>query len=189
VTACGEKTYPDRKPVTFAASFMSLGEWLTLGFVRLALACYVLYAYLRMRADGRPVWNRVARIAWTVGGIAFLLHVVFAFDAFHHWSHVHAVAETARQTDEVVGWNWGGGLYVNYAFVGLWLLDLGWWWYDPAGYEARPRWIGYGVQGFFAFILFNATVVFKAGWLRFAGIAAAVLLVGIWLLHMRKGIR
>ena len=33
---------------------------------------------------------------------------------------------SARQTAEVFGLDWGGGLYVNYAFTAAWVADVAW---------------------------------------------------------------
>ena len=44
--------------------------------------------------------------------------------------------ETARQTAAVYGVAWGGGVYVNYLFVGVWLAELLWWRVDPAALSA-----------------------------------------------------
>jgi hypothetical protein len=52
----------------------------------------------------------------------------------------------------------------------------------PQTYLARPRSIEWSIQGFLAFIAFNATVVFGSGAVRWLGLAACVmiaLLVGL----------
>jgi hypothetical protein len=143
--------------------------------IRIALALYVLSLLLRV---GRRC--REARFAWTAGCIAFLLHVAAAFHFVHHWSHGAAYAETGRQTAEVTGLNWGGGLYFNYLFAIAWLGDVIWRWLKPASYLTRPRWIEGFVQGFMGFIAFNATVVFGHGAVRWAGVVAAALILFFW---------
>src|SRR5262245_10761780 len=102
---------------------MSAGELTTLWTVRLALALYVLALALRIGAWKRPRPD-LARLSWTVGCLAFLLHVGCAFQFYHHWSHRAAYEATARQTAEVVGLDWGGGLYANYAFAAVWVADV-----------------------------------------------------------------
>ncbi len=47
------------------------------------------------------------------------------------WSHAAAYAHTATQVAAGVGLNWGGGIYANYAFTALWLVEVGWWWAAP----------------------------------------------------------
>jgi hypothetical protein len=134
----------------------------------------VLYVASLASRGFAPGWSR---LGWTVGCVAYLLHVASAFDYYHQWSHTAAYAATAQRTEEVVGWDWGGGLYINYLFTLVWLADVGWWWTDMRGYLARSRLIEWTVQGFMGFIAFNATVVFATGFSRWFGVAACVLLV------------
>ena len=158
---------------------MPTGEFLTRWTIRLALALYVLGLVLRMRAGGRPVWMLWASRAWTAGCLAFLLHMLCAFALFHAWSHRAAYEATARQTADVVGLDWGGGLYANYVFALVWCADACWWVGWPQRYLVRPRAVEWIVQGFLAFIAFNATVVFGTGAVRWAGLAAAFLLAAL----------
>ncbi len=148
---------------------MEHGDLLTRWTIRVAMALYVASLATRTFA---PRWSR---IAWTAGCGVYLLHVACAFEYYHHWSHAEAYAFTAEQTAAVVGLDWGGGLYVNYAFTLVWLADVCWWWTDLS----RPRWIGWAVQAFMGFIAFNATVVFATGFSRWFGIAACVLLIAV----------
>jgi hypothetical protein len=154
-------------------------ELLTHWTVRVAMALYVASLATRLRF---PTWSR---LAWTAGCLAYLLHVACAFEFFHHWSHGEAYTFTAKQTKAVVGLDWGGGLYVNHAFTFVWLADVVWWWAGMESYCRRPRWIEWAVQGFMAFIAFNATVVFASGFSRWFGIAACVLFVAVWVRHSR----
>src|SRR5947209_16250531 len=96
---------------------MELGEFLTRWTVRLAMALYVVGLILRASADGNQPRLAWARLAWSVGCTAFLLHVLCAFQYYYHWSHETAYALTAQRTAEVMGVAWGGGLYANYAFT------------------------------------------------------------------------
>jgi hypothetical protein len=152
--------------------------------VRIAIALYVAALVLRLSANDRRSHIDLSRLAWTAGCVAFLIHVVCAFHFVHSWSHAAAYAETARQTAELVGLDWGGGLYANYAFAAVWLADVFWAWMSPSSYFARPRWIKWTLQGFMAFIVFNATVVFGHGAIRWAGVAATVILA-FSLMHRR----
>jgi hypothetical protein len=158
---------------------MPTGELLTRWTIRGALALYVLGLALRIRAQGRPSRLKWACRAWAVGCLAFLLHLLCAFEFFHAWSHIAAYEATAHRTAEVVGVAWGGGLYANYAFTVVWCSDAFWWVGWPQCYQARPRAVEWAVQGFLAFIAFNATVVFGAGAVRWAGLAAALMLAAL----------
>jgi hypothetical protein len=161
---------------------MDLGELLTRWTIRVAMLFYVA------SLATRPVFPKASRLSWTAGGVLYLLHVACAFHYYHHWSHDAAFAFTAEQTAQVTGLDWGGGLYVDYAFTLAWLLDAAWWWASMETYLARPRWINWLVQGFLGFIAFNATVVFAEGFSRWFGIAACVLLAVMWFLP-KKGRR
>jgi hypothetical protein len=102
--------------------------------------------------------------------------VFSAFQFVHQWSQDDAYAHTARETAAKVGIDWGGGLYINYVFIVLWAGDVAWWWLGPASYRRRPRFVAVLLHAFLAFILFNATVIFKEGWLRYAALAATIAL-------------
>lgn len=149
---------------------MEPGELLTRWTVRLALAGYVTALVLRLHR--RPG----ARLAWTFGFACFVVHVLVAFHVYHGWSHAHAYEETARRTLETTGFAFGGGLYLNYLFALVWAVDLAWWWCAARGYESRSRFVEGVVQGFFAFIALNATLVFGVGTIRWVGGLACVVL-------------
>jgi len=139
--------------------------------VRVALLLYALALFLRL---GHRL--RIARLAWTAGFLAMVLHVAAAFHVVHGWSHADAYAETARKTAAQVGLDWGGGVYLNYLFVAVWLADVLGWWRGLAAYEARPRAVEWAVQGFLFFMAFNATVVFENGPTRWVAVAVCAAL-------------
>jgi len=153
---------------------MPLGELLTRWTVRIAMMLYVASLATRGCAP------KSSRIAWTAGCVAYFLHVAAAFASFHDWSHEQAYAFTARQTSDVVGIDWGGGLFVNYLFTLVWMSDATWWWLNAERYLHRPRWLDWSVHGFLGFIAFNATIVFATGFSRWLGIAACGLLLVVW---------
>lgn len=161
------------------------GELLTLWTIRVAVLLYAVALVLRITAAGRPRPLALARLAWTGGLLGLVLHVGCAFHFFHGWSHDDAYTTTAVQTAEVTGLMWGGGLYVNYVFMLTWAADALWWWVWPERYARRSPLVEWAVQGFLAFIVFNALVVFKDGWLRWAGVAGCVALAAVWAVHAR----
>ena len=98
--------------------------------------------------------------------------VYCAFQFYHGWSHASAFEETARQTQETVGWGVGEGLFVSYFFTVAWSADAIWWWLaDAENYASRPRALIIALHAFFFFIVFNATVVFESGGVRWLGLA------------------
>lgn len=161
---------------------MSLEVSVSLWLVRLALFCYAAAFAIRLIGSS----NSVARILWTTGFCFLVLHVLAVFAVYHHWSHDEALAHTARRTAELTGWNWGGGLYFNYAFLALWAGDLLWWWGRPESYHRRSAWIEGMIQGYLAFIAVNATIIFGQGAVRWGGIGILILLVFLAMRRYRR---
>lgn len=146
----------------------------------LALAGFVLgHAGLRRhrRTGIEPSW---VWPVWCLGLIACVVHVLLAMGFHHHWSHTAAVLETARQTEAVYGLSWGGGVYVNYLFVGVWLAELAWWRVDPRGFHHRPPWLRWAARTFYLVIVVNAAVIFAAPARRIAGAAVTAALLAAW---------
>jgi hypothetical protein len=123
-----------------------------------------------------------ARCAWALGCAAFCVHVATAFDRVHGWSHAAAVHHVAAVS------GFGPGLFVSYAFTAVWAADAGWWVLAPASYDVRPAWLDRGIHGFMAFVVFNGTVVYETGFIRWAGIVIFAVLAGltVWRLSRRK---
>lgn len=118
--------------------------------------------------------TRAARRWWAVGCALLLLHFVIAFHAGHGWSH-----QAAREHTRRVG-GYGDGIYVNYLFALVWLVDVIWSWVAFGSYLRRPRWVRWTIAGFMGFIVFNAAVVYGSGIFRvlvltyFLGLGAVV---------------
>jgi hypothetical protein len=158
-----------------------MGALCTVWTARIAFVFYA--AALAAWLTGRP---RLARGAWTSGFLVYAAHVAAAFHFYHHWSHDAAYDDTARQTAELMGEPYGGGLYANYLFTALWALDVAWICLSPDSYRRRPRWISRSVHAFMAFLFFNAAVVFVSGWFRWLGLAITAALVLLWLRSRSK---
>ena len=158
------------------------GDDLTRNTVRVALAYYgaaaVLMLLLRPHEwAARSRRGELARWCWTLAWAAYLVHLAMAFHHYHGWSHVRAV-EHVRQVSGV-----GEGIYASHLFTLLWSLDVAWWWLGPASYAARPPWLDRGLHGFMVFIIFNGTVVYEQGLIRWAGLALVEVLARLWLLR------
>lgn len=168
---------------------MNGGELLTRGTIWITIAAFAIGFAAFTLSRNRRNWDATARLAWTIACAALLAHVAFAFHFFHSWSHDDAYLETARQTDEVIGLNWGGGLFINYALVTGWVLDtICWWVVGLEGYRARSWPLVAVWRGFLIFIIFNATVVFKTGFLRWAGLFVCLALGLAWLFGARSNL-
>lgn len=157
---------------------MTPGELATCWTVRLAILGYFVGAALRGGPATSPNRRRIAQTAWTLGCLLYLAHVACAFHFYHAWSQTAAYQRTAEQTALVTGWNWGGGLYFNYAFTAVWLADAIWWW--RRGDRRNNAWLEIAVQAFLWLMVFNATVVFGHGVIRWFGLAGCGILAALW---------
>jgi hypothetical protein len=104
------------------------GELLTRATVWACVACYASGAAVFALSGGSRRRDSWARLAWTAACLLLVVHAALAFHFYHGWSHAAAYRDTARQTSEVFGYDWGGGLYVNYLLIAAWALDVGYWW-------------------------------------------------------------
>lgn len=122
------------------------------------------------------------RWAWTLGGLTCVAHIVCTFEFAHDWSHTAAWNHTDLRMRELLGWGWGGGVWVNYVFTLVWLADIAWWWNDPTGHRTKHRWWHVALHTLFGVVIFNATVVFgPTFW-----IAIAVSFVALMMLPLGK---
>ncbi len=135
-----------------------IGELLIRWTARIAVACYVARLACDVGHQSEDDSQKSARWWWTMGCFSFLLHVISAFHFEHHWSHAAALEATARRTAEITGWKSGFGVYINEAFLVLWLADTFFWWQDLSW--PRHRRIYWTVQSVFAFLMLQATAVF-----------------------------
>jgi len=161
------------------------GEALVRNTVRLSLAWYLVALCIRARLPAR-VWRaasetfaedrrlRIARWCWTWAVVVFLVHLAMAFHFYHGWSHARAF----ERTRQVSGY--GEGVYVSYLFTFAWTCDALWWWLRARSYASRPRWMDAALHAFMLFIVFNGTVVYESGPIRWAGLAGFAVLAGAW---------
>ena len=138
------------------------------GSIAAATVAWAAAEWLRWR---QPTRGQAARTFWTAGAALLVVHCLAVFHYVHDWSQDAALEHTARQTAALTGLDWGGGLYVNYAFVGLWALDAFFWWRDPAAYERRTPIARDALLAVFLFMFVNAGIVFAHGPARWLGIA------------------
>lgn len=160
---------------------MSGGEILTAVTIWLTILAYAVGAAIFALSHNRPKWDSSARLIWTIACISLVAHVASAFHFYHQWSHNAAYRETARQTYEVFGVNWGGGIYFNYALLVLWILDVGWWWFGGLlAYRRRSWLLAVAWHLFLIFMFFNATVIFGTGFVRWLGLGVCFGLCVLW---------
>src|SRR5262245_9667291 len=121
--------------------------------------------------------DRRARAIWTIGIALALIHVALSFHFVYGWNHEAAVAATARQTADRIGWSWRGGIYVNFLFRALWLLDVAWWWIRPESHISRSTRYERTRLAVFVFMFFNGAVVFASGIGRVVGICSMMVVL------------
>jgi hypothetical protein len=144
-------------------------EFVLRGTIWLAVVAWAASEVLRSAGAGR---YEAARATYTAGALLLVIHTLAAFELHHGWSHAAALAETARRSADTTGFASGSGLYLNYAFIALWLADAALWWLRPQAYLHRTRLTDLPVFAFFVFMVVNGTVVFAEGPLRILGAAA-----------------
>ncbi|MCA9266957.1 MAG: hypothetical protein KDA41_00725, partial [Planctomycetales bacterium] len=170
---------------------MEYGELLIRWTIRLSMGLFAAALAEALWRGRLPGAAGVSRWLWTLGCGLFLAHVAAAFHFYHGWSHAHAVADTAAKTRAAIGWEFGGGVYVNHLFALAWTIDVAWSWLAQASHRARPRWLAAGLHCFLLFIAVNGLIVFKGGAVRWVSVAVATLLilVGAWRLARRRAPR
>jgi hypothetical protein len=157
-----------------------LGELLTIWTIRLALAGYFIGLSGLLLSHDRPHWQRSTKRIWTLGCLFYLAHFASAFQFYHGWSHQSAMVETANQAREVVDFEAGYGIYMNYLFTFLWALDAIWLWIKGPDYFRRPKAITIAVHAYLLFIVVNGTVVFEGGAVRWLSLVALFGLAILW---------
>jgi hypothetical protein len=147
----------------------------------MALALFVAAEAGRQRLsppDRPAAWARPALI---LGVLLMVCHVLLALGFRYGWNHDAAVRETARQAAAVYGFEWRGNIYVSYAFVVLWFVEV---WRWPARADrgtAATDGIGWALRAFFFSIIFNGAVVFATtAWSRALGVVLVTGLVWAW---------
>jgi len=147
-----------------------------------------LYAWSTAKlASERSGHSSQPRFLWSLGCFFMIVHLLAAFDIYYDWSHAEALERTRSRSQALTGFDAGWGLYVNYAFVLLWIVDLAWWWkVGNARYRERPKWVMGLIHGFFLFMIFNSAFYFVQDWQRWIGMAIfAVGLVSVVMLIQR----
>ena len=153
------------------------GDALIRATIVIATLGYAYAEWLRYRQPAR--WRR-ARLVWTAAAMMAVAHAAAALHVRHGWSHRAALASTASQTAAVTGIDWGGGLYVNYAFLALWSADAAWWWRSPTSYRAQSPWLASTRSAIFLFMFLNGGVIFAHGAVRWLGAACVIAAGAAW---------
>ena len=150
---------------------MDAGDWAVRGTAWLALAGYFTGAFLLLRGN-----RRIAKWVWGSGCDFNTLHILVAFHFTHGWSHAAAVEHVARQSEAVIGTSFGAGIWFNYVFTILWIVDASWLWLKPKSYTRRKKWVAWAIHGFLFFMVVNAAVVFAPDMVRWPSAVLSLVL-------------
>lgn len=123
--------------------------------------------------------GRLARTCWSLAWLTYLVHLSAAFHYTYAWSHSAAVEHTRTMSGI------GEGIYVSHLFTLVWTADVLYWWLRPEDYAGRSPWVDRWLHGFMLFMVFNATVVYEAGPIRWAGAIFFVELAAVTLVKQR----
>ena len=144
------------------------GRSLILWTVRISVALYAAAVCLRFSQPSKTNARLHAyRVTWLLSWIFCVVHVICAFHFQHRWDHSAALEHTANMTHRVVGIHWGGGLYINYMFIGWWganALNLLRRHDSLGGHQSESPQTDVAMHAVAAFMMFNATVVFGPRW-------------------------
>jgi hypothetical protein len=166
---------------------MALDQFALSGSAWLGLLAWAASEWLKNTSSAAGVREERARLLFSAGALALLVHSALAFALRYGWSHAAAAQETARQTEAVTGLAFRGGLIVNELFLALWLVEALWWWRSPTRYRARGRALEWAVRAFFFVMFLNGAVVFARGTVRLVGAAALVAVAWAWYRRPGRG--
>ncbi len=155
---------------------MPPGELATRISVWLALLLWLASEWLALN----PRRLRLRQWLFGLSAAVFLAHVCLAFHVFYSWSQTTALADVRRQTREVTGLEWSIGLWINYGFAALWILEAFWLCLWAVHHAPRPRWVTWLVRGVFWFMAFNGAVVFVKGPQKWLGLVICLFVIATW---------
>jgi hypothetical protein len=128
----------------------------------------------------RVRFGSLSPLALSVVGLATLVvHIAIAIFHHHGGDHAAAVADTARLTEQVYGVAWGGGVYVNYAFVATWAAYVWRWRAHAEPLDDTNLWL-VAIRAALFVIIVNALVVFASPLTRPLGIILCLVLAWAW---------
>ena len=144
---------------------------------RVFVVCYYARICLDVTARKDAGTQRMGRYFWSAGCLIFLLHVALAFHYRHGWNHSLAYEHVLERTVAATGIPTGIGIYVNYCFGIIWLVDTFAWWRDLGWSQCRKAY--WAVQALFGFLMLQSTAVFGPPFWIPVTVTAIVLLVAL----------
>lgn len=150
--------------------------------VHLSGVCWFMATLIDLHANiERSRHRQTARVIfWRCGCLMLWVHILATWQLIHGGRWSAAWQQTADETAAVVGIRTGVGIWFNLLTLALWtgdcLLSLA----GRRGIDSTSgpghRWL----EGYLAFMWFQAAVVFPRGPVRLAGSIAFLILLGVW---------
>ena len=155
--------------------------------IRFSMIAMVVVLAAEMR--GAKSTSLAISLLWLSGAMLALAHSIGALVTFHQGSQLAAFESTANQTQQLLGFRFGAGLFVNYLFVIVWQADAAIRLLMPKRYPDFPKWVRYSVTGFLVFIAINGAIVFQGGVTRYVGIGCLLFLGALAWTNLNPGSR
>ncbi|MEZ6091432.1 MAG: hypothetical protein R3C05_26125 [Pirellulaceae bacterium] len=125
------------------------------------------FALSTKRAGNKHAGRFNASNAWySTSVLLMFVHVGVAYAIAHRWSHRAAMEHAAIETRETLGFEFAPGLYVNFVFLLVFLIDTIWRWRVKNPRLRNPAKLACAIDGSIAFIFLMATLVFEEGPIR-----------------------
>ena len=182
-------------PITIDRMGIEAGQNFSLWTIRAAVLCWFVFAWLMLSrsstkkrsekthsaapiesADRRFQVHPMAGWLWIVATLLLAIHIASAFAFFHQGSHSVAAEHTAQRTEEFIGLYWSGGIWFNYLFLFICVVEAVCWFRNSELPSARKPIFNWCVYGMAGFMIFNAGVVFVHGAARWINLAGFVIL-------------
>jgi len=120
------------------------------------------------------------KVVWSTACLFAAVHAYLALSDVHQWNHQHAFDHIANETERVLGFRFGYGVYFNYLFVIVWIADVIWLWSSPESYQNRSNRLSSAFHLFLILIMVNGAVVFRDGLPRYLGIVVIASILVTW---------
>lgn len=131
--------------------------------------------------------TRRSNLMYALGAAVMGVHILLAYAISHQFSHAAALEHTADETHRVVGLRFAAGLYVNFVFLFIYVVDAYWRWKcGTSPLHRTPKSLAFTVDGFLIAIVLMATIVFEGGWIRYAMLLAIAVVIGQLTLQKRS---
>ena len=153
----------------------SLGFWLIRLTIWLAVGAWLLRVFVETSGRQFAARERLIRWTWLLGAAACVTHVVCAMGFAYCWSLANAMRHTAQITRELIGVELPSSVFVNFAFLAVWLADAV---REFRSRQSRP--MGLMRHLVWAVMMLNGTVVFGPRYWIWIALTCVLALAVVW---------